>query len=183
MAIGDMPLIQFEDLYDLTVGEYPNAYLEHKEIAESERNFINKLYNLFSDKRLAANEAASVVRVYRLMKEWWIGLPSVVKARNAYEPGVANIEKVLDIFEASAKTGKGFVSQYARTDAEEFFAEYQSERPSLPNPNLFPMKWRQLLLPFYSLHLLTENLMMARTTITTPKETTVVSRAVNSTSV
>ena len=109
-AIGDMPLIQFEDLYDLIVGQYPNAYLEHKEIAESERNFINKLYNLFSDKKLAANETASVVQVYRLMKEWWIGLPSVVKARNAYEPGVANIEKVLDIFEKiESRDEHGFI--------------------------------------------------------------------------
>ncbi len=98
-AIGDMPLIQFEDIYDLIVGQYPNAYLEHKEIAEPERKFINKLYNLFSDKKLAANEAASVVRVYRLMKEWWIGLPSVVKAKDTYESGVTNVEKVLDIFE------------------------------------------------------------------------------------
>lgn len=109
-AIGDMPLIQFEDLFDLIVGQYPNAYLEHREIAESERNFINKLYNIFSQKKLAANEAASVVQVYRLMREWWIGLPSVVKAKDAYEPVVANIEKVLDIFEKiESRDEHGFI--------------------------------------------------------------------------
>ena len=109
-AIGDMPLIQFEDLYDLIVGQYPNAYFEHKEIAKSERNFINKLYNLFSEKKLAANEEASVVQVYRLMKEWWIGLPPLVKAKNAYEPKVADIEKVLDIFEKiESRDEHGFI--------------------------------------------------------------------------
>lgn len=97
-AIGDMPLIQFEDLYDLIVGEYPNAYLEHREIAESERNFINSLYNIFSKKKLGASETASIIQVYRLMKEWWIKLPPVVKVKDAYESEFKSIKKYLDVF-------------------------------------------------------------------------------------
>ncbi len=31
--------------------------------------------------------------------------------------------KLLDIFHASQKTGRGFVSTYAKTDVDEFFAE------------------------------------------------------------
>ena len=109
-AIGDMPLIQFEDLYDLIIGEYPNAYLEHREIAESERNFINKLYNIFSQKKLGANETASVIQVCRLMKEWWNGLPPVVKIKDAYESATGNIEKFLEVFEKiESRDEHGFI--------------------------------------------------------------------------
>ena len=97
-AIGSMSLVRFEDFYDLVIGEYPNAYLEHKEIAVSEHNFINKLYNLFSDKRLAANEDASIIQVYSLMKEWWEKLPQIVKIRDIYKPEVVNIKNIFDIF-------------------------------------------------------------------------------------
>jgi len=98
-AIGSMALVRFEDFYDLIVGEYPNAYLEHKEIAVSEHNFINKLYNLFSDKRMAANEDASIIQVYRLMKEWREKLPQIVKVKDIYKPEVVNIKNIFDIFE------------------------------------------------------------------------------------
>ncbi len=98
-AIGSMSLVRFEDLYDLIVGEYPNAYLEHKEIAVSECEFINKLYNLFSDKRLAANEDASIIQVYRLMKAWWEKLPQIVKVRDIYKPEIVNIKNIFNIFE------------------------------------------------------------------------------------
>ena len=98
-AIGSMSLVRFEDFYDLIVGEYPNAYLEHKEIAVSEHNFINKLHNLFSDRRLAANEDASIIQVFRLMKEWWEKLPQIVKVRDIYKPEVVNIKNIFDIFE------------------------------------------------------------------------------------
>jgi hypothetical protein len=98
-AISDMPLIQFEDLYNLITGEYPNAYLEHKEIAESERNFINELYKIFSQKKLGANEIASIIQVHRLMKEWWIGLPSVVKIKDVYKSTAGNIETFIEVFE------------------------------------------------------------------------------------
>jgi len=109
-AIRDMSLIQFEDLYDLIIGQYPNAYFEHKEIAKSERNFINKLYNLFSKKKLAAKENASVIQVYRLMEEWWSGLPPLVKAKNSYKPEIANIEQFLDIFEKiESRDEHGFI--------------------------------------------------------------------------
>lgn len=109
-AIGDMPLIQFEDLYDLINGEYPKAYLEHREIAESEHNFINKLYNIFSEKKLGASETASVIQVHRLMKEWWIGLPPVVKIKDAYEPAAGNIEKFIEAFEKiESRNEHGFI--------------------------------------------------------------------------
>lgn len=109
-AIGDMLLIQFEDLYDLITGEYPKAYLEHREIAESERNFINKLYNIFSQKKLGAGETASVIQVHRLMKEWWIGLSPVVKIKDAYESAAGNIEKFIEAFEKiESRNEHGFI--------------------------------------------------------------------------
>ena len=109
-TIGDMPLIQFEDLYDLIIGEYPNAYLEHREIAESERNFINKLHNIFSPKNLGANEIASVIQVHRLMKEWWITLPPVVKIEDAYESASVNIKKFIEVFERiESRDEHGFI--------------------------------------------------------------------------
>lgn len=109
-ATGDMPLIQFEDLYDLIVNQYPNAYLEHKEIAESERKFISRLYNLFSEKKLGTGETASVVWVYRLIEEWWKGLPPLVRATDAYDFRVANVEKVLDTFEkVEGRNEYGFI--------------------------------------------------------------------------
>lgn len=115
-AIGDMPLIQFEDLYDLIVGEYPNAYLEHREIAESECNFINRLYTIFSKKKLGASETASVIQVYRLMKEWWIELPPVVKVKDAYELKVESIEKFLDVFEKiESRDEHGFILRDLQT--------------------------------------------------------------------
>jgi len=109
-AIGDMALMQFEDLYDLIVGQYPNAYLEHREIAESEHNFINRLYNLFSKDKLAVNNAASIIQVYSLMKDWWKELPPLVKAKDAYEAKVTNIEKFLDTFEKiESRDEHGFI--------------------------------------------------------------------------
>lgn len=109
-AIGDMPLIQFEDIYDLITGGYPKAYLEHREIADSERNFINKLYNIFSQKKLGASEIASIIQVHRLMKEWWIGLPPVVKIKDTYEPATGNIEKFLEVFEKiESRNEHGFI--------------------------------------------------------------------------
>lgn len=109
-AIGDMPLIQFENLYDLIDGKYPNAYLEHREIAKSERNFINRLYTIFSQKKLGASETVSVIQVYQLMKEWWIKLPPVVKVKNAYELKVESIEKFLYVFERiESRDEHGFI--------------------------------------------------------------------------
>ena len=109
-AIGDMPLIQFEDLYGLITGEYPKAYLEYREIAESERNFINKLYNIFSQKKLGVSETASVIQVHRLMKEWWIGLPPVVKIKDAYESAAGKIEKFIEVFEKiESRDEHGFI--------------------------------------------------------------------------
>jgi len=110
IAIGDMPLIQFEDLYDLITGAYPNAYLEHREIAESEHNFINKLHNIFSPKKLGASETASVIQVHRLMKEWWIGLPPVVKIKDAYESASVNVKKFIEVFEKiESRDEHGFI--------------------------------------------------------------------------
>ena len=109
-AIGNMLLIQFEDIYNLITGEYPKAYLEHREIAESERNFINKLYNIFSQKKLGASETASVIQVHRLMKEWWIGLPPVVKIKDTYESAAGNIEKFIEVFEKiESRDEHGFI--------------------------------------------------------------------------
>ncbi|MHA1331934.1 MAG: chitobiase/beta-hexosaminidase C-terminal domain-containing protein, partial [Candidatus Hodarchaeales archaeon] len=109
-AIGDMALMQFEDLYDLIVGQYPNAYLEHREIAEPEHNFINRLYDLFSKDKLAVNNAASIIQVYSLMKDWWKELPPLVKAKDAYEAKVTNIEKFLDTFEKiESRDEHGFI--------------------------------------------------------------------------
>jgi hypothetical protein len=95
-AIGNMKLGQFEEIYDLLTGQYPNAYLEHRKINESERDFIDHLYDVFSDKKLTANENATITRVYELLKDWWNNLPPITKVKNLYND---DIEKFLEVFE------------------------------------------------------------------------------------
>jgi hypothetical protein len=95
-AIGNMKLVQFEEIYDLVSGQYPNAYLEHRKINQSERDFIDSLYNIFSDKKLAANENATITRAYGLLKDWWNNLPPITKVKNLYND---QVEKFFEVFE------------------------------------------------------------------------------------
>lgn len=95
-AIGNMKLIQFEDIYDLVTGQNPKAYLEHRNITKSERDFINQLYEWFSAKNLTVNENATTTKVYELIKDWWNNLPPIVKVKSLYDK---DIESFFVIFE------------------------------------------------------------------------------------
>jgi energy-coupling factor transporter ATP-binding protein EcfA2 len=98
-VIGDMSIKQFEDIYDIITNQYPNAFLEHKEIAESERNFINQLYKIFSQEKIGTSEKVSLSQLYEIMRKWWIDLPSIVKNKDVYKSADNNLEEFIEVFE------------------------------------------------------------------------------------
>jgi hypothetical protein len=98
-SVNDMKLDEFDELYDLITGQYPNAYIEHRDISDSEHKFVNRLYEMFSSQKLGANANASVIEVNRFLKDWWENLPSIAKVKEIYEKEDSDIYNLFNSFE------------------------------------------------------------------------------------
>jgi hypothetical protein len=78
--IGDIEVKDFDQIYQLIENNYPNAVLVYRQLSSSEKEFINRLFDLFGSDQPQKIGDRFVGEAYNCMKNWWDNLPTVSKS-------------------------------------------------------------------------------------------------------
>jgi energy-coupling factor transporter ATP-binding protein EcfA2 len=96
--IGDIEIKDFDVIYDLIEGNYPNAVLVYRQISRAERDFLNQLFDLFSLGTPQKIGDRSVFETYNSLKLWWDSLPAVSKSSIYDTKVLPTMPKLTDAF-------------------------------------------------------------------------------------
>ena len=102
--IGDIEIKDFDVIYDLIEGNYPNAVLVYRQISRAERDFLNQLFDLFSLGTPQKIGDKSVFETYNSLKLWWDSLPAVSKSSIYDNKLLPTIPKLIDAFNKISET-------------------------------------------------------------------------------
>ena len=84
-AIGDLYVSDFEMIADIVKGNYPDAFIEYREIRPGERELINGVYRLFAGLASAAQINVSVTNAYDAIAAWYEELPPISHVAEFYQ--------------------------------------------------------------------------------------------------
>ena len=102
--IGDIKIKDFDVIYSLLKGDYPNAVLVYRKISSDERAFLSRLFDMFSSESPQKIGERSVFEAYDSIKMWWDSLPTISKS-SIYEAKLSSsIPKFLEIFNKMSET-------------------------------------------------------------------------------
>jgi hypothetical protein len=102
--IGDIEIKDFDVIHSLIQGDYPNAVLVYRQISKAEREFLNKLFDVFSKETLQKVGDRSVFETYDSLKLWWDSLPTVSKS-SIYDAKIPpSTPKLLETFNKISET-------------------------------------------------------------------------------
>ena len=96
--IGDIEVKDFEQVYSLIENNYPNAVLVYRQISPAEKDYLNKLFDLFSPDQPQKIGDRFVGETYNCIKLWWDNLPTVSKSPIYNTTSSPRIPKFLDTF-------------------------------------------------------------------------------------
>jgi len=96
--IGDIEIKDFDVIYDLIEGNYPNAVLVYRQISRPERDFLNQLFDLFSLGTPQKIGDRSVFETYNNLKLWWDLLQTISKSSIYDTKLLPTIPKLIDAF-------------------------------------------------------------------------------------
>ena len=96
--IGDIEVKDFEQIYSLIEGNYPNAVLVYRQISREEKDYLNKLFDLFSSDQPQKIADRLVGETYNSIKLWWDNLPPVSKSPIYDMTSSPSIAKFLETF-------------------------------------------------------------------------------------
>lgn len=96
--IGDIEVKDFDQIYQLIENNYPNAVLVYRQLSNSEKEFVNKLFDVFNPDQPQKIGDRFVGETYNCMKNWWDTLPTVSKSPIYSSAAQDRIPKLLDTF-------------------------------------------------------------------------------------
>jgi energy-coupling factor transporter ATP-binding protein EcfA2 len=102
--IGDIGIKDFDVIYGLIEGNYPNALLAYRQISRTERDFLNQLFDVFSLGTPQKIGDRSVFETYNSLKLWWDSLPTVSKSSIYDTKLLPTIPKLIDAFNNISET-------------------------------------------------------------------------------
>lgn len=95
-AIGDMHIADFEIVADIIKGNYPNAFIQYREIQPGERKLINGTFGVFSESVSAAQANVTATNAYDAVVAWFEDIPPVAPVADFYqEPEYAGAVRFL----------------------------------------------------------------------------------------
>lgn len=117
IAVGDLAVNDFEILAEIVKGEYPLAFVKHREINSAERALISKVYELFGAPLPAGQTAVAVAAAYNAIKTWYETQPPIAKVQTLYPDQTEdNVRKFLTVLETIYRTEpRGFVLDELKT--------------------------------------------------------------------
>lgn len=83
-AVGWVTVQNADRIYELVLGQHPNAVFERQTISEPGRAFINDLYNLFAAEPGVVGEKHTISEAFGAVRDWWTGLPNLARAADIY---------------------------------------------------------------------------------------------------
>lgn len=102
--IGDIEIKDFDVIYSLIEGNYPNAVLVYRQISRAEREFLNRLFDLFSLGTPQKIGDRSVLETYLALEIWWDSLPAVSKSSGYDSKLLPTISEFLQTFNKISET-------------------------------------------------------------------------------
>ena len=96
--IGDIEVKDFDQIYQLIENNYPNAVLVYRQISKSEKEYLNKLFDLFNPDQPQKIGDRFVGETYNCIKLWWDNLPTVSKSHIYSPTSSPRIFKFLETF-------------------------------------------------------------------------------------
>lgn len=116
-AIGDLAVNDFEIVAGIVKGEFPQAFVKHREINAAERALISKVYELFGAPLPAGQAAVTVAAAYNALKAWYEAQPPVSKVAALYpDKSEQNVKLFLGVLETLYRTEpRGFVLDELKT--------------------------------------------------------------------
>lgn len=96
--IGDIEVKDFDQIYQIIENNYPNAVLVYRQLSNSEKEFVNKLFDLFSPDQPQKIGDRFVGETYNCIKNWWDNLPTISKSPIYNSTAQDRIPKFLEIF-------------------------------------------------------------------------------------
>lgn len=85
-AIGDLYVADFEMVSDILKGNYPDAFIQYREIRSGERALINGVHDLFAGPVSAAQHDVTATNAYDAIAAWYEELPPVAQVTSLYQP-------------------------------------------------------------------------------------------------
>ncbi len=96
--IGDIEVKDFDQIYGLIENNYPNAVLVYRQISKAEKEYLNKLFDLFNPDQPQKIGDRFVGETYNCIKLWWDNLPAVSKSPIYSPTSSLRIFKFLETF-------------------------------------------------------------------------------------
>lgn len=96
--IGDIEVKDFEQIYSLIENNYPNAVLVYRQISKAEKDYLNRLFDLFSPDQPQRIGDRFVGETYNCVKQWWDNLSTVSKSPIYNATSSPRIPKFLETF-------------------------------------------------------------------------------------
>ena len=84
-AIGDLRVTDFDLLSEIVKGNYPDAFIQYRQIQPGEQALIQQVYGLFSDAPNAAQASVSTANAYEAVAQWYTALPCVTQVASFYQ--------------------------------------------------------------------------------------------------
>ena len=110
-TLGDMPLRDFDEVFRLSDGQYPNAILSYRPLVTAEKGLVNAVFAVFSKGGTAEAADHSVMEAYNALKDWWEALPALARAPKLYaddpDPQVPSFVAVME--QVAAKDAHSFL--------------------------------------------------------------------------
>lgn len=83
--IGDLDIADYDVVADIIKGNYPNAFIQYREIRPGERDLIIGVYGLFTAAIGAAQPAVTAGNAYDSVVTWFDALPPVAKVTEFHQ--------------------------------------------------------------------------------------------------
>lgn len=99
-TIADLHIADFEMVADILKGNYPNAFIQYREIQPGERSLITGVYSLFMESVSAAQPAVTAANAHDAVVQWCQTLPPVAQVADFYQsPEYATAVRFLAVLE------------------------------------------------------------------------------------
>ena len=133
-AIGDLYVADFEMVADIVKGNYPDAFIQYREIRPGERALINGVHHLFlAGPASAVQHNVTTTNAYDAIAAWYEELPPVAQVASFYqEPEYIKTIKFLKVLERlRAQDPHAFILGELQTvtgyDADELVIEERAQ--------------------------------------------------------
>ena len=97
-TIGNISVSNFNIIIKILKNDFPNAFLIYKEITPEEKNYLNELYDMFSEEEKREIEDKSTLETYNALATWWNSLLEISKADMYNKKEHSYLEKFRTIF-------------------------------------------------------------------------------------